>query len=88
LPLFILPAIGWGINSIFFQPLLALKKQFQVGVINVIALVLGWGGGYMVKMYVGPTQGITVGLTILLFSGIIGSEILWQRYKKTLIQSP
>jgi putative peptidoglycan lipid II flippase len=84
LPLFILPAIGWCFNSIFFQPLLALKKQFQVGLINVIALMLGWGGGYMVKMYVGPTQGITVGLTILLFSGIIGSEILWQHYKRNL----
>ncbi|HLL61197.1 MAG TPA: lipid II flippase MurJ [Candidatus Nitrosocosmicus sp.] len=84
LPFFILPAIGWGINSVFFQPLLALKKTFQLGLINLIALGLGWGIGILVKDQFGALPGITTGLIVLLFSGIIGSELLWQHYKKQL----
>jgi putative peptidoglycan lipid II flippase len=87
LPLFIIPAIGWGVNSVFFQPLVALKKTLPLGIVNVVALVLGWGGGLLVKNQFGALAGITIGLTILLFSGIIGSELLWQHYRKRLPQS-
>jgi putative peptidoglycan lipid II flippase len=83
-PYFVLPAIGWGINSVFFQPLLALKKQLHLGILNIISLVLGWGIGWIVKENFGALPGITSGLIVLLFSGIIGSELLWQYYKKKL----
>ncbi len=85
LPFFILPAIGWGINSVFFQPLLALKKQIPLGVINLIALTVGWSGGLIIKNTFGPLPGITGGLILLLFTSIIGSELLWQKYKRQLI---
>lgn len=85
LPLFILPSIGWGINSVFFQPLLALKKQLQLGLLYIVALVLGWGMGTLITNSIDPLLGITSGLIVMLFTGIIGSEILWQYYKKKLI---
>ncbi|MDO8497154.1 MAG: lipid II flippase MurJ, partial [bacterium] len=85
LPLFILPSIGWGINSVFFQPLLALRKQLQLGLLYLMSLVLGWGIGTFITSSIGPLPGITSGLIVMLFTGIIGSEILWQYYKKKLI---
>lgn len=85
LPFFVLPAIGWGVNSVFFQPLLALKKQIPLGIINVLALAIGWGGGLLIKNAFGPLPGIAGGLILLLFTGIIGSELLWQKYKQKLI---
>jgi peptidoglycan biosynthesis protein MviN/MurJ (putative lipid II flippase) len=88
LPLFILPAIGWGVNSVFFQPLIALKKQIPLGIINVIALIIGWSGGLIIKNVFGTLPGIAGGLILLLFSGILGSELLWQFYKKKLVESP
>lgn len=87
LPIFILPAIGWGISGVFFQPLLALKKQTHVGLINVIAMILGWASAYAAATYFGPLPAITAGLIVLLFTGIIGSEIVWQHHKRKLLTS-
>lgn len=84
LPMFVIPAIGWGISAVFFQPLLALKKQIQLGLINVIALVISWVSAWFINQYFGALPAITSGLIILLFTGIIGSEILWQIEKRKL----
>ncbi len=84
-PLFILPAIGWGINSVFFQPLIAIKKQLPLGLLNVGALVIAWFIGTIIKDAFDPITGIISGLLILLFTGIIGSEVLWQYHKKKLL---
>jgi len=85
IPFFILPALAWGTNNIFFQPLIALKKQVQLGILNVSALVLAlltaWLGGKLL----GAFPAIIIGITTLLLTGIIGSEILWQYYKKKLL---
>jgi len=81
-PLFLIPSIGWGTYGVFFQPLLALKKQLPLAIICLTSLVLGWGIGNLISDYFGPLVGISCGLIILLFTGIIGSEILWQYYKK------
>jgi len=85
IPLFILPAIGWGINNIFFQPLIALKKQKELGILNIFAFTLAWLTGSICIKYFSPQTAISAGLITLLFTGIIGSEILWQRYKKDLL---
>jgi putative peptidoglycan lipid II flippase len=87
LPLFVLPAIGWGISSIFTQPLLALHKHMHVGIIHIISLVLGWAVATGLNIYVGPLPAISGGLITLIFTGIIGMEALWQFYKKKLIVS-
>ncbi len=84
LPIFLFPAIGWGVQSIFFQPLMAIRKYPHLAVLNLIALVLGWGSGIAIQKISGPFQGLTFGLIIMVFSGIIGSEILWQYFKKSL----
>lgn len=84
LPLFVLPAIGWGVNTIFMQPLIALKKQYIVGIISVGAMVMGFGMGYLMNARFGPLAGIIWGLTTLIFFGIIGSELVWQYYKRKL----
>ncbi|MEN9327860.1 MAG: integral rane protein MviN [Candidatus Parcubacteria bacterium] len=84
LPLFVLPAIGWGVNNIFFQPLLAIRKQWTIACIHITALVCAWITGSLVLSQFGPLPAITSGLLVLLFGGIAGSEILWQYYKKKL----
>lgn len=87
IPLFIIPAIGWGINSIFMQPLIALKKRYLVGTINVGSMIMGFGVGNLINSQLGPLQGIVWGLTTLIFSGIIGNELVWQYYKRKLQKS-
>ncbi len=87
IPIFLLPALGWGVNSVFLQPLIALKKQLAVGILNIAALILAWSGATIVKAYYGPLTAIPVGLIILLFTGIIGSEILWQKEKLRLLSA-
>ncbi len=86
IPFFILPALAWGTNSIFFQPLIAMKKQFQLGMLNVGALVLAIGTAWLVNELFGALAAIIIGITVLLLTGIIGSEILWQYHKKKLRQ--
>lgn len=88
IPFFILPALAWGTNSIFFQPLIALKKQFQLGMLNVGALILAIGTAWLANVIFGPLAAIIIGITVLLLTGIIGSEILWQYYKKKLQKTP
>lgn len=84
LPLFVLPAIGWGVNTIFMQPLIALKKQYIVGTISVGSMVMGFGMGYLMKSQISPVAGIVWGLTSMIFFGIIGNELVWQYYKRKL----
>jgi len=85
IPIFILPAIGWGISGVFFQPLLALKKYVAVGVISTLSFVLALLASFATNQLYGSLQAISVGLIVLLFTGIIGSEIIWQQNKKNLI---
>ncbi len=87
IPLFVIPAIGWGVNSIFMQPLIALKKRYLVGTIHVGSMVMGFGIGNLINSQLGPLQGIVWGLTTLIFSGIIGNELVWQYYKRKLQKS-
>lgn len=86
LPLFALPAIGWGIMSVFFQPLIALKKQLYVGIINIVALALAWVTASMIAGIFGPLAAIAVGLIVLLFSAIGMAEFVWQKSKKKLLE--
>lgn len=86
LPYFLIPAIGWGIHSVFYQPLIAIKKNFELCILSIISLVLAWVGGLITKAFFDPLLGITVGLSILLFTGILGSELLWRHYKKNLLK--
>lgn len=85
LPLFVIPAVGWGISNIFFQPLLALKKTKELAILGVIALALGITTTASATHLFGTLYGISIGLIAMLFGGIIGSEILWQYYKKNLL---
>lgn len=87
LPLFVIPSIGWGINAIFMQPLIALKKRYLVGTVHVGSMIMGFGMGNLINTQLGPIQGIVWGLTTLIFSGIIGNELLWQYYKRKLQKS-
>ncbi len=84
IPLFIFPAIGWGVVEVFFQPLLALKKQLPVGILNFFAFITAWGVATVTNRYFGPLSAITYGLITLLLVCIMGSEILWQIYRRKL----
>jgi putative peptidoglycan lipid II flippase len=86
MPLFVLPAIGWGIFSIFFQPLIALGKTIQVGMLSGFSFVCAWLTATIIQTTLGPLQGIVAGLIVLVFTGIIGSELLWQHYKQKLLK--
>ncbi len=85
LPVFILPAIGWGVANLFAQPLIALKKVWWVGGIQLASLIIGWLVAMTLQSSGLVVLSIGAGLTILLFGGIIGNEIVWQIYKKRLI---
>ncbi|MCA9371640.1 hypothetical protein KC726_01955 [Candidatus Woesebacteria bacterium] len=85
IPYFILPGLAWGVNSVFFQPLVALKKQFALGIVNVVALCLGLISAMVANTRWGAFNAIIIGITMLLFVGILGSELLWNIYKKSLI---
>jgi hypothetical protein len=87
LPIFVLPGIGWGISSVFFQPLLALKKHLAVGVVSVFSLAAGWlAAGQALKFGLGIWS-ITIGLCLLLFGAIVGSEVIWQYHRRKLLSS-
>lgn len=85
-PYFIVPALGWGVSQIYFQPLIALRKQHQLAVLNVGAVILAWPTATLVSKAYGDLYAITAGLIVLLFTGIIGAEILWTRERKLLQQ--
>ena len=85
LPYFILPGVGWGIAGIYFQPLLALKKTWVVGIINLSSLFLGWTIASFVSKSQSPVTAISWGLTVLLFANIIFAEIGWQLYKRKYV---
>jgi len=87
IPYFILPGLGWGMINIFFQPLLALRQQPLLGILNVVALSLAIAIGKYLLIALNPLVAISGSLIILLFVGIIGSEILWQREKQKLTRS-
>jgi|GEM_PF-970710 len=82
LPLFVIPAVGWGSYGVFFQPLLALKKQVPLAIICILSCGLGWLVATAAKSIFGPLPAIRFGLIVWLGFGIIGTEILWQIYKK------
>ncbi len=84
LPLFVIPALGWGINSVFFQPLIALRKQRDLAILNLAAFGASWAVGSFLLPRIGPISSIIISLIILIYGGIIGSELLWQHYKKEL----
>jgi putative peptidoglycan lipid II flippase len=86
-PYFFLAGVGWGSNAVFFHPLLALKKHTEVGMLNVAALILAWFVSNAVQSSAGTLPAISAGLIILLFTGIIGSEILWQKHKRELLRT-
>lgn len=84
-PIFLLPSFAWGLNSIFFQPLIALKKSWTLGIINSVSLGLSWfATQYLFALGYG-LWAISIGLCVLLFGGIITSEIIWQIEKKKIL---
>jgi len=86
IPMFILPAIGWGISGVFFQPLLALKKYTTIGIISTVSFLFALLSSFVTNQFFGSLHAISVGLIVLLFTGIIGSEIIWQINKKSLLK--
>ncbi len=84
-PYFIAPAMGWGISQVYFQPLIALRKQYKLAILNVGAAALGWFVAFYVQSLWGDLYAIMAGLTVLLFTGIIGAEILWIKEKRLLL---
>ncbi|MCL4374583.1 hypothetical protein M1523_01840 [Patescibacteria group bacterium] len=84
LPLFVIPAIGWGSYAVFFQPLLALKKTVPLALVCVAATALGWITAGLIRPAFGPLSAISFGLIVWLGFGIMGAEALWQIYKKKM----
>ena len=77
IPYYLLPVFGWGIISVFLQPLYALKKHLHVGILILICFLLAWFVASTISKD-SPTLAISVGLSILLLGSSIGSEILWR----------
>jgi putative peptidoglycan lipid II flippase len=86
-PYFILPAIGWGVDSLFSQPITAIGKQHLMTGVNIIAVVLAWGGATVANTYFGGLTAISTGLIVLIFTGIIGAEIIWRIERVKLLKS-
>jgi len=84
-PYFIIPAIGWGISQLFFQPIIALGKQYLLTGINIFAVALSWVVASFANIYFGSLMALSIGLIVLSFTGIIGAEIIWQTQKKKLL---
>lgn len=83
-PYFIIPALGWGTSQIFFQPIIAIGKQHLLTLVNIGAVCLSWiSASYSYRQF-GGMMAISVGLIVLVFTGIIGAEIIWQIEKKKL----
>lgn len=86
-PYFVLPAVGWGISQIFFQPIIAIGKQHILTLINIGAVCLAWVGASYAYSHFGGMMAISVGLIVLSFTGIIGAEILWRTESRRLLQT-
>ena len=84
-PYFILPALAWGIDSLFTQPITALGKQHLMTFVNIFGVFLAWGTATIANQYYGGLMAISVALTVLSFTGILGAEIIWQIEKKKLL---
>ncbi|MFH0772915.1 MAG: lipid II flippase MurJ, partial [bacterium] len=84
-PYFIIPAVGWGISQIFFQPIIAIGKQHFLTVVNIGAVCLSWASAAYVYALFGGMAAISVGLIVLSFTGIIGAEIIWRIESKKLL---
>ncbi len=84
---FLLPAIGLGVYPIFMQPLIALNKQKIVAIIAMFSGLVAWitaVWGSWISMNV--VQTMTLTLSSLVFTGIILSEIVWQKEKIKLLR--
>jgi peptidoglycan biosynthesis protein MviN/MurJ (putative lipid II flippase) len=77
IPYYLIPVFGWGIISVFLQPLYALKKHFHVGILNIICFSVAWLVASEISK-TSPSLAISVGLSILLLGSALGSEIIWQ----------
>lgn len=84
-PYFIIPALGWGISQIFFQPIIAIGKQYILTGVNILAVFLSWLSATYVYNRFGGMPAISIGLLVLSFTGILGAEIIWQTQKKKLL---
>jgi len=84
-PYFILPALGWGISQIFFQPIIAIGKQHLLTLVNMLAVCLAWISATFSYNQFGGMMAISVGLIVLAFTGIIGAEIIWKIESKKLL---
>lgn len=83
-PYFLLPAVGWGVSQIFFQPIIAIGKQHLLTLVNILAVILAWlSANYIFAIY-GGMGAISIGLIVLSFTGIIGAEIIWKMETKKL----
>lgn len=84
-PYFLLPAVGWGVSQIFFQPIIAIGKQHLLTLVNILAVILAWlSANYTFAIY-GGMAAISIGLIVLSFTGIIGAEIIWKMKSKTYL---
>ncbi len=84
LPYFIIPGVGWGLVTIFVQPLIALHHQWMVGVISAGALACGWIAALIIEPIWGPLMAMVIGLSVLLYGIVVMSEIVWTiEVKKT-----
>lgn len=81
-PYFIIPAIGWGVSQLFFQPIIAIGKQHFLTYMNITAVALSWAVATIAFSYFGGLVAISAGLTILTFTGILGAEIIWRHHLK------
>lgn len=81
-PYFIIPAVGWGVSQLFFQPIIAIGKQYYLTLLNISAVALSWIVATLVYSQWGGLAAISAGLIILTFTGILGAEILWQQHLK------
>ncbi len=77
IPYYLIPVFGWGIISVFLQPLYALKKHMLVGILNLFCFAVAWIIATNVS-HSSPSLAISVGLSVLLLGSALGSEIIWQ----------
>lgn len=84
-PYFVLPALAWGVDSLFTQPITAIGKQYMMTIVNIIGVILAWAGGTVANQLFGGLVAISVALIVLSFTGIIGAEVIWNIQSKKLL---